>query len=380
MKKMYWRPRRVSRTALLLISLASVGGHLGVERFAAKVQEPHYQEKLAAAQVAQEALKLIRAERLKRGIAIDPEADPAQSGLIGSLVTSVTTNAGSLVSKQVSVNPNFAAVMVEFLKELGLTEGDVVAVGYSGSFPAFNVAVLAAVETLKLKAVIVSSASSSQWGANDPAFLWLDMEKLLLDKTLISRRSIAASIGGIEDRGLGLSNSGRRIIKGRIAAHSLQPIDPIDFTDSIEQRMRIYRQEAGADPIRAYVNVGGGAISVGRKVGKKLFQPGINRKSPTVSYPIDSVMGRFLKEGVPVIHLSMAEQLAVRYGLPAPPTTVPPVGEGQVFYRERTNVWLVALLLAIILGSLYLFVRSDLGFRMTRTSPRSDSRHPEPMV
>ncbi|MCB9654257.1 MAG: poly-gamma-glutamate system protein [Deltaproteobacteria bacterium] len=380
MKKMYWRPRRVSRTALSLISIASVGGYIGVERFSPREQEPYYQEKLAASQLTNDAFKAIRAERLRLGIAINPEADPAQSGMIGALVTPVTTNAGSLIAKQTSVNPNFAAVVVSYLREIGLGEGDLVGIGYSGSFPALNVAVLAAVETLKLRPIIIASASSSQWGANEPNFLWIDMEKLLFDKKIFHHRAIAASVGGIEDKGLGMSKRGQRIIEDRILAQDMRLINPIDFDDSIEQRMRIYRQEAGADPIRAYINVGGGSTSVGRKIGKKMFTPGVNLKTPTASYPIDSVMGRFVREGVPVIHLSYVQKLAQHYAFPTPPLVMPNVGEGHVFYRNRVNFWLVSTLLAGILGALYLFVRSDLGFRMTRTTRRSDKAHPEPMV
>ena len=87
MKKMYWRPRRVSRTVLLLISVASVAGYAGVESWKRKIQEPWHQEKLAASRLAESAFKVIRAERLRRGLPIDAEADPAGSGLVGSLMT-----------------------------------------------------------------------------------------------------------------------------------------------------------------------------------------------------------------------------------------------------------------------------------------------------
>ena len=60
-----------------------------------------------------------------------------------------------------------------------MKEGDPVAVSFSGSFPALNIAVYAAIRTLNLKPTIISSVSGSQWGANDPAFLWIDMEHFL---------------------------------------------------------------------------------------------------------------------------------------------------------------------------------------------------------
>jgi poly-gamma-glutamate system protein len=380
-KKMYWRPRRVSRTALVLISVYSVMGFASLERFPSKVQEPFHQEKMGAAQLAREAFEAIRKERLRRRLPIDTESDIAQSGLIGTLVTPITTNTGSLVSKQTAINPNFASVIVHYLRQIGVNEGDAVAIGYSGSFPAINIAALAACETLKLKPVIIASASSSQWGANEPEFSWLDMEKTLYDQGIISSRSVAASVGGIEDRGLGMTKRGRRILHQKIAEHGLQLIDPENFLASVEQRMQIYRQQAGAVPIRAYINVGGGTTSVGKKAGKLAFKPGLNRTAPGSSLPEDSVMGRFIQDGVPVIHMIKILKLAEIYGFPWSPPSQPLVGEGKIFHRERTNLWFAGGLLLSILIALYLFVRSDLGFRMTRISRRgTDSAHPEPMV
>ncbi len=57
-----------------------------------------------------------------------------------------------------------------------------------------------------LKPVVISSATSSQYGANHPEMMWPDMEKLLFDNGLIQTRSIATSIGGVGDRGVGMAN------------------------------------------------------------------------------------------------------------------------------------------------------------------------------
>ena len=53
MTKLYWRPRRVSRTALLIISLVSVAGLAATETLQVRSRQPNYQEKLAAARLAQ---------------------------------------------------------------------------------------------------------------------------------------------------------------------------------------------------------------------------------------------------------------------------------------------------------------------------------------
>ena len=90
----------------------------------------------------------------------------------------MTSLPGHLGSKQTSINPNFAAVVVGMLKDAGVQEGDCVAVGCTGSFPAMNVAVYSALETLRARPIVICSAGSSQYGANTPDLLWIDMERL----------------------------------------------------------------------------------------------------------------------------------------------------------------------------------------------------------
>ena len=60
MKRVYWRPRAVSRTALLLIAALSLGGLLLVEYQRQSVQQPFYTEKLDAASLAEKCMHEIR--------------------------------------------------------------------------------------------------------------------------------------------------------------------------------------------------------------------------------------------------------------------------------------------------------------------------------
>ncbi len=380
MQKIYWRPRKLSRTVLVLICGCSLLGIAAVEVFKVRVQDPHFKDKLAASERALEAMEVIQAERESRGIEIDPEADPAESGLIGLLMSPVTSDPGILPAKQTTINPNFAAVLVHWLKRAHVKEGDVVAVGLSGSFPALNICVCAAIETLKLKPVIISSAAASQWGANHPEFLWLDMEKVLQEQHAFGFRSVAASIGGIEDRGLGMSDEGRTMLVEAIGRHGLTLIKSKTFEESLHRRMALYRQHAAGAPIRAYINVGGGTVSVGSRVGKKMFRPGLTLRPPPGAAMVDSVMTRFINDGVPVIHMVQIEELAARYGLETTPKTMPVVGEGKTFYRISYNRWLAVAVLGGIVASLYGFVRTGWGFRLMQTAKKSADGPPEPMV
>lgn len=381
MIKVHWRPRQVSRTALGLIALLSVSGFAAVEAFQVQTKQRYHKEKLAASHLAAEAFEVLGRERAKMGHKPDPISDPTGSGLMGELMTSVTSNSGNIRAKQTTINPNFAAVVVDMLRRAGVESGDTIAVGFSGSFPALNICVMAAAKTLDVKAVIISSNSASQWGANSPELLWVEWEKILVEKKVFTERSIAASIGGIEDRGLGMSAEGRDVITAAIQRVGVPLLVPRDYADSVEQRMAAFAAGAGGATIEAYVNVGGGTTSVGTRVGKHIFKPGLNIRPPVGGPAIDSVMSRFADEGVPVIHLINVNPIARRYGLEVSPKKMPTVGVGKVFSRAEYNPWIAGGFLLAIFAALYAFVRSDVGFRIMQLGGRKKGGgHPEPMI
>ena len=381
MKRVFWRPRQVSRTVLLLLMVFALLGMAAVETMPRRVEQPFLADKLAASKLARDAMVALRAERIRRGIEVDAASDPSQSGMIGVVMSSVTSNTGHLAAKQTSANPNFAAVIVEMLGKAGARRGDRVAIGLSGSFPALNIAVLAAVKTLGLEPTIISSASGSQWGANIPGFLWVDMEQFLAAQGFWPYRSAAVSPGGVEDRGLGLPREGRDRIDEAIERSGVPALRPKSFLQSLELRMEIFDRASKPGRFAVYVNVGGGAISVGTAVGKRMFKPGLNRRPPAGPPGPDSVMLRMAESGVPVIHLTQIEDLAERYGLAITPTAPPKVGEGKVFYRNEYDPRIAVGVLIALLALLYVFVRSDLGFRILRSqSAAKRTQQPEPMV
>ena len=377
MKKVYWRPQAMPLVAFVLVALFAIGGLASVEHFRSISKKSYYSEKLAASQLALEAMELIKQERLQRGPVIDPEVDPAGSGLIGSAVTLVTSDAGDLEAKQTSVNPNFAAVIVDLLKKAKVKNGDPVAVSLSGSFPALNICVYAALATLHLKPTIISSAGSSQWGANDPMFLWIDMENLLFSKGVFPFRSQAASMGGKKDRAREMTDKGRAMIIEAIKRNGLTMLDSRKVRENIAERMSIYFIHATP---RVYINVGGGVVSAGIKPYKRFLKPGLILADMPADSKVDSVIQRFLKDEIPVIHIENVKQLASHYGMLLSPAVIPRVGEGEIYYQKRYNNWLAGGVLAGIIFGLYMFGRVDWGFRMLRVSPRHEEGPPEPMV
>lgn len=353
MQKSYWTHQRSSRGVMLLTLVLALGGVAAVELVDAGSSDELNRQKAAAAELSHVAMQAIREERLARGIPIDPEADPTGSGLIGVASSNVTSVAGHLPAKQTSINPNFAAAIVQMFHEAGVKKGDVVAVGMSGSFPAMNLHLCAAMETMGVKPIIIASAAGSQWGANHPEFLWLDMEQALYERNLISFRSVAASLGGLDDGAAGMNREGIELLKQGIARAGVPLLEVNGYFDSLEKRLALYQEKAGDRPIAAYVNVGGGTVSVGTNATKNMFQPGLNTRAP-VKMPVESIMGHYLKSGVPVIHLSNIETLALRYQLPIAPTVAQAPAGAAVQAPHSYDRRLAGTALALVLGVLYL--------------------------
>ena len=378
MKKIYWRPQGIPLAALVLLCALSVAGLIAVERFQKRVKLQHYHEKIEAARLAFKAMEFLKNERLKQGLKIDPVADPGQSGLIGPTMTETTSGVGDLEAKQTSVNPNFAAVIVDLLKKTKVREGDLVAVSYTGSFPALNISVSAAIQALKLNPIVITSVGSSQWGANEPAFLWIDMEKLLYDNHIFSFRSTAASLGGKSDHGEELSQKGRDLLRKAIKRNTLVPIRSASISENVRHRISIYYRDAIP---KVFINVGGGVISVGKLSDRKLLKTGQIITGLGAAENSDSVVYSFLEKGIPVIHLENIIKIASAYGLPLRPATMPPIGEGKIFFRKEYDPWLTGMVLLMVLIVLYLFSKSDLGFRIFQSAPRKqDPGPPEPML
>lgn len=341
------------RADLFLVALAllGIGFHILAEATRRLAPQEYLQEKMAAATEAVRCFEAIREARVGTPGTLDKENDPEASGLIGQEFTLITTDRGVLDSKLTTTNPNFAAVFVQYFHDLDLKPGDPVAIAMTGSFPALNVSMLAAAETMKLKPIVITSVGASMWGANDPAFTWLDMEKLLNDKGLLHTRSLAASVGGSNDRGRGLSPEGRRLLRDSVARNQVPLISEPTLEQSVEKRIGIYDQAAGTRGVRAYVNIGGGSASIGNAQSANLIPPGVNTMLKPYNWTQRGSLHHYASKRVPIIHLLNIEEIATASGLPLTPETIPAVGEGDIFYREAYDLRIVipAFLIYLVL-------------------------------
>ena len=368
---MLWRSGRVSKITLIGLALIGLVGFAVAERSRVVERQPYYRQKVEASRKAQFAQKAIRDARGLYGMPIDVVNDPNQTGLVGHEFTITTTDRGSLTAKLTSLDPNFAGVVVELLKKAGAKKGDVIAVALTGSLPALNIAVISAAEVLGLEPVVITSVGASMWGANDPAFSWLDMEAVLADKGVLRTVSSAASLGGGDDKGRGLSPEGRRLLEESIERNGVLPILEESLDKSVGKRIEIYDELADGRRIAAFVNVGGGLASLGSSQNAKLIPAGLSKNLGMKNFPRKGVLILMSERGIPIIHLLDVLSLAEEYGLSVSPVPLPEPGEGLVFEREKYNVITSLIVLIVYALIVIVFVRIDVGhylFRKKRLS------------
>jgi len=329
-----------SKRVLSVLALFALVGFLSVEGGKKNVKLDWYNEKLEASILAKNAADYLKEFRMQKGIFIDALNDPNETALIGQDITPITTDRGYIESKLTATNPNFAAVIIDMIKEAGLKENDVVAIAFTGSLPGLNIAVHAAIQTLKLNPIIITSIGASNWGANDPDFTWLDMEKKLYEAGIFKDISVAASIGGGLDRGRGLSPEGRELIKEAIKRNNVEFINEEYLENSIEKRMRIYRSKSKDSPIKLFINVGGGISSIGSTENYQFISNGLSTGLTMKNFPRKGVLIRMAEDQIPVIHLLNITNLAGKYRLPVSPVPLPQPGEGEIFIQEQYNVTL----------------------------------------
>jgi poly-gamma-glutamate system protein len=363
---MFWRSSRLSNVALLVLAAVGLAIVAFVEGSLHVVKQKHFDEKLAAAVAAKQAQELIKV-RTTGQIGGDKISDPNMSGLIGSQFTLITTDQGDLDAKLTSTNPNWAAVVVDMLKKAGVKRGDHVALSYTGSFPGLNIAVVAAIEAVGAKPVIVSSIGSSMWGANNPDFAWLDMEKTLFDAGIVHHKSIATSIGGRNDRGGNLSPEGRDLCKKIAERDSIPLIEGKDLEDAILKRFELFEKALPkGKKYAAYINVGGSLASIGSGHNQKALVPGLNKSLPLFNFPIKGTMILFGEKGVPIIDFTDIIALAGRYGLPISPVPLPEPPSGEVFFKKYYRIEYVAILLVVYIALTLAIFRLDLRSYLRR--------------
>ena len=286
------------------------------------------------------------------------EIDLYQTGLIGLNNSSITTiqdyDSSMVRSKLLTTHPNFAAMFVEFFYDAELNRGDTIAVSMTGSFPGANLALLSACETMGIVPVIMSSAGSSAWGANREEFSWPIIESFLLDEKIIKQKSISYSMGGDNDNGDNLSDKGVELLES-VIPNNVIFINELSLLDNIELKLDLFKKMSTNYSL--YVNIGGGASSLGPGNDKDTLQVGLINMLDIEDLEFDgfeeSIAHNFLtEESIPMLNIKNIIKLTPENYKKDLLNGDMVVGKGSLFYKYDSYnpvVILICLFLSIAL-------------------------------
>jgi poly-gamma-glutamate system protein len=184
------------------------------------------------------------------------------------------------------------------------------------------------------------------------------MEEILYNNGFISKRSIAASIGGRNDMGRLLSPAGRDIIINNISKHKLPLIKNSKLAENIDERMKLFSSHSNPKDFSAMINIGGGVASLGTSFNSKLLNAGIVKRSDVIDISlreggIEGVLSKFAKNNVPILHVLNIKSLTEQLNMPFAPIPVPEIGAGGLYAEKKYNIFIAAVCLVIISGLVF---------------------------
>ncbi|MFH1853295.1 MAG: poly-gamma-glutamate system protein [Candidatus Neomarinimicrobiota bacterium] len=265
----------------------------------------------AAANLTEYWYRIVAEEKAARSIPVFPDNDILFPGLLGEDFSPITTTLGSLAAKELSIQPEFSALIVRLVHEAGLSAGDRVGVILSGSFPALGIATLAALQVLEMEPLVFSSLGASSFGANQPDATWIDLENWLIERGGLKFRSLLVSYGAEDDNGGGMFPGGPEQLQAAFERNRCPVYQPADLEQSIVYKTELL-QKAG---IKLLINIGGNQAGVGNCSHVLEIPPGLNYQLPACGHAQRGVVFRLNQNGIPVLHLLNIRELSIRYGI-----------------------------------------------------------------
>ena len=349
-----FRPQIQKTSTLFFIALFNLVLVFLAVNSETKVKKIGYDDKIIASELMEQLIfeinKNFRIEKSK--------LDLYNSGLIGlqnSPITTIQDNDSLMFkSKLLTTHPNFAAVIVEYFYDAEISSGDTIAVSMTGSFPGANLALLSVCETMNITPMIMSSAGSSAWGANRVDLSWPIIESYLFDNNFLKNRSIVYSMGGDNDNGDNLSDKGIEILESSIP-NNVNFINEFSLIDNISQKINFF--DSKSSNYSMYVNIGGGASSLGNGLDKDSLQVGLinflDIQDISLNEFKNSISYNFLTEkSIPMLNIKNIIKLVPQDYISDLMTGNMKVGGGSLFYKyDPYNPFVISvcLLLSIAL-------------------------------
>ncbi len=306
--------------ALLLILLIELQFTSSKERSdASKMKE--------AVNLAETWFAKIEMMKNERGIRNDTETNIKYKALIGDEFTDITTTLGSLEAKEISTNPEFAALIVKYLTDSNIDSTQKVGVILSGSFPSLAISSLAAIQTLNAKAIIFSSLGASMFGANQEGATWLDIENYLINNAGLKYKSYLVTLGAEADNGGGLREEGIKLLKTTAAYYNFDLYLPHSINESIEKKINILLK----NNIDLLINIGGNQTGLGACVHSLLIPNGLHKRIESCNDEDRGIIMRLNEKSIPFINLLNIKNLAIANDI----STNPSAGSSGSIYKER---------------------------------------------
>jgi len=267
-----FRPQIQKTSTLFFIALFNICMVYLAVNSETKIKRLGFQHKVQSSEKMQQCLSALNQNfSLKKS-----ELDIYNTGLIGLSNSSITTvqdyDSSMVKSKLLTTHPNFSAIFVELFYEAEIQSGDTIAVSMTGSFPGANIALLSVCETMNIIPIIISSAGSSSWGANREELSWPIIENFLHNQKILNKKSIAYSMGGDNDNGDNLSDRGIEILES-VIPDNVVFVNELNLLDNIETKSTLFKKTS--NNYSMYVNIGGGASSLGSGNDKDTLQVGL---------------------------------------------------------------------------------------------------------
>ena len=344
---------------IFVAGIVSILAFLSVKIFTSEHPLPYSNRMITAAQIMEKAISAIRSYCNRTGIKIDETTDPNLTGLIGSEISPIATTLGNLAAKRTTTNPEFAALVVRLLEEAGVSPGDTIAIGSSGSFPALMIAAIAAAQSLNVYPIIIISLGASSYGATNPDFNLLSIYEVLFQKKIFTVQPAAVSLGGDQDVGRDFDPA----IKARLIKQIKNSGFPFIYEPNLEKnvakRMKIFEGNSSKKSrIAAFVNIGGGYANIGTSEQVLKIKPGLSHPRSIPPKAERGVLFGMAARKIPIIHLLYIKGLAMKYGLPWDPIPLPKPMESGLFNiqsNQNSQFWIISSIYFTILIGLILY-------------------------
>lgn len=316
---------------------------------------------LQAARLMAEASEAIFSSQKARGLSPENNHfDVNRTGLIGLENSPLTTTLGNLKAKRTTTNPNLAALVVHLMKKAGVKKGDIVAMGASSSFPALITASYCAARSMEVELLTIISLGASQWGANQTEFSWLEIEECLRQAGFNQHRLLALSWGGEDDSGKEYPEDFRKRALEKASNLNLKFLEAGSFEQRVQQHKKLYFEAAGDQGIKAFINLGGSSVNLGRDASILELSPGLAEVKKIPPEKSRGMIQEMARLGIPVIHFLNIRRLIEAYNFPWDPQPLPEPGENlfwpdDQFTKSKPIILFTFFVLAGFLWLLVLF-------------------------